>query len=67
MFATFLLLILFPVMCYIWIGAIVSLFKRSKNKSQNNHQSHGIDIQAREEEQRINEWGLDDDWRWRKL
>lgn len=67
MFAVFLLLILFPVMCYIWIGAIVSLFKRPKNKPQNNHQSYGIDIQAKEEEQRINEWGLDDDWRWGKL
>ena len=60
----FLLLVLLPVMFYIWIGAIVSLFKKPKDDK---NQSYSIDSRAKEEERRINEWGLDDDWRWGRL
>lgn len=60
----FLLLVLLPVMFYIWIGTIISLFKKPKDKK---NQSYHIDSRAKEEERRINEWGLDDDWRWGKL
>ena len=64
MASVFLLLVLLPVMFYIWIGTIVSLFKKPKDKK---NQSHYIDSRAKDEERRINEWGLDDDWRWGKL
>ena len=64
MASVFLLLVLLPVMFYIWIGAIVSLFKKPKDKK---NQLHHIDNRAKDEERRINEWGLDDDWRWGKL
>ena len=64
MASVFLLLVLLPVMFYIWIVAIVSLFKKPKDKK---NQLYHIDSRAKEEERRINEWGLDDDWRWRKL
>lgn len=64
MASVFLLLVLLPVMFYIWIGIIVSLFKKTKDKK---NQSYHIDNRTKEEERRINEWGLDDDWRWGKL
>ena len=64
MASVFLLLVLLPVMFYIWIGTIVSLFKKPKDKK---NQSYNIDSRAKDEERRINEWGLDDDWRWGKL
>ena len=64
MASVFLLLVLLPVMFYICIGTIVSLFKKSKYKK---NQSYHIDSRAKDEERRINEWGLDDDWRWGKL
>ena len=64
MASVFLLLVLLPVMFYIWIGTIISLFKKSKDKK---NQSYHIDSRTKDEERRINEWGLDDDWRWGKL
>ena len=64
MASVFLLLVLLPVMFYIWIGTIISLFKKPKDKK---NQSYYIDSRAKDEERRINEWGLDDDWRWGKL
>ena len=64
MASVFLLLVLLPVMFYICIGTIISLFKKPKDKK---NQSYGIDNHAKDEERRINEWGLDDDWRWGKL
>ena len=64
MASVFLLLVLLPAMFYICIGTIVSLLKKPKDKK---NQSHHIDIRAKDEERRINEWGLDDDWRWGKL
>lgn len=66
MFALMLIMILFPVMCYILIGTLISLFKKPKNKNEQKL-SNQIDTRAKEEERRINEWGLDDDWRWGKL
>ena len=64
MVSVFLLLVLLPVMFYILIGTIVSLFKNPKDKK---NQSYRIDSHAKDEDRRINEWGLDDDWRWGKL
>ena len=64
MASVFLLLVLLPVMFYIWIGTIISLFKKQKDKK---NQSYHIDSRVKDEERRINEWGLDDDWRWGKL
>ena len=66
MIATMLLLLIFPAMG-IWIVycTIVGLF--GKHDNQQNNQSYHIDSRAKDEERRINEWGLDDDWRWRKL
>ena len=66
MIATMLLLLIFPAIG-IWIVycTIVGLF--GKHDNQQNNQSYHIDSCAKEEERRINEWGLDDDWRWGRL
>ena len=64
MASVFLLLVLLPVTFYICIGTIISLFKNPKDKK---NQSYHIDNRAKDEERRINECGLDDDWRWGKL
>lgn len=53
MASVFLLLVLLPVMFYIWIGTIVSLFKKPKDKK---NQLYHIDSRAKEDERRINEW-----------
>ena len=37
------------------------------DNQQNNQSSYHIDSRTKEEERRINEWGLDDDWRWGRL
>lgn len=67
MFALMLIMLIFPAIG-IWTlyCVIVGLFGKHDNQ-QNNQSSYHIDSRAKEEEQRINEWGLDDDWRWRKL
>ena len=52
MASVFLLLVLLPVMFYICIGTIVSLFKKPKDKK---NQSYRIDSRAKDEERRINE------------
>ena len=66
MFALMLIMLIFPAIS-IWIlyCVIVGLF--GKHDNQQNNQSHHIDSRAKDEERRINEWGLDDDWRWGKL
>ena len=67
MIATMLLLLIFPAIG-IWIVycIIVGLLGKHDNQ-QNNQSSYHIDSRAKEEERRINEWGLDDDWRWGRL
>ena len=67
MIATMLLLLIFPAIG-IWIVycTIVGLFGKHDNQ-QNNQSFYHIDSRAKEEERRINEWGLDDDWRWGRL
>ena len=67
MIATMLLLLIFPAIG-IWIVycTIVGLFGKHDNQ-QNNQSSYHIDSRAKEEDRRINEWGLDDDWRWGRL
>ena len=49
MASVFLLLVLLPVMFYIWIGTIVSLFKKPKDKK---NQSYHIDSRAKVHTQR---------------
>lgn len=63
MFALMLIMLIFPAIG-IWTlyCVIVGLFGKHDNQ-----QSYHIDSRAKEEERRINEWGLDDDWRWGKL
>ena len=61
MASVFLLLVLLPVMFYIWIGTIISLFKKHKDKE---NKSHNMDSRAKDEERRIREWGVDEEWRW---
>lgn len=67
MFALMLIMLIFPAIG-IWTlyCVIVGLFGKH-DEPQNNQLSYHIDSRAREEERRINEWGLDDDWRWGKL
>lgn len=67
MFSVILIMLISPAIC-IWTlyCIIVGLFGKHNNK-QNHQLSYHIDSRAKEEEQRINEWGLDDDWRWKKL
>ena len=67
MIATMLLLLIFPALG-IWIVycTIVGLSEKHDNQ-QNNQSSYHIDSRAKEEERRINKWGLDDDWRWGRL
>ena len=66
MFALMLIMLIYPAIG-IWIVycTIVGLF--GKHDNQQNNQSYHIDSRAKDEERRINEWGLDDDWRWGKL
>lgn len=67
MIATMLLLLIFPTIG-IWIVycTIVGLFGKH-DKSQDNQYLYHVDSRAKEEERHINEWGLDDDWRWGRL
>ena len=67
MIATMLLLLISPAIG-IWIVycTIVGLFGKHDTQ-QNNQSSYHIDSRAKEEERRINKWGLDDDWRWGRL
>ncbi len=67
MFALMLIMLIFPAIG-IWIVycVIVGLFGKH-DEPQDNHRLYHIDSRAKEEERRINEWGLDDDWRWGKL
>lgn len=67
MIATMLLLLIFPAIG-IWIVycTIVGLLGKHDNQ-QNNQPYYHIDSRAKEEERRIHEWGLDDDWRWGRL
>lgn len=67
MFALMLIMLIFSAIG-IWTlyCTIVGLFGKH-DKQQNNQSSYHIDSRAKEEELRINEWGLDDDWRLRKL
>lgn len=67
MIATFLIMLIAPGMGIFILYCLISGLFNKHDKSQSNHLPHSIDVQARKEEQRINEWGLDDDWRWRKL
>ena len=63
MFATFLIMLIAPgVGIFVLYCVIRGLFCKH-DKPQNHQTIHYID----DEEQRINEWGLDDDWRWGKL
>lgn len=63
MFATFLIMLIAPGMCiFVLFCVIYGLFGKH-DKPQNHQRTHCID----DEEQRINEWCLDDDWRWGKL
>lgn len=63
MFATFLIMLIAPSMCiFVLFCVIYGLFGKY-DKPQNHQRIHYLD----DEERRINEWGLDDDWRWGKL
>ena len=66
MFALMLIMLIFPAIgiCILYC-VIVGLF--GKHDNQQNNQSYHIDSRTKEEERRINEWGLDDNWRWGKL
>ena len=67
MIATMLLLLIFPAIG-IWVVycTIVGLFGKH-DKPQDNQCLYHIDSRTKEEERQINEWGLDDDWRWGRL
>ena len=67
MIATMLLLLIFPAIG-IWIVycVIVGLFGKH-DKPQDNQCLYHVDNRTKEEERRINKWGLDDDWRWGRL
>ena len=66
MFAMFLIMLIAPGMgIFVLYCVIRGLF--GKHDNQQNNQSYHIDSRAKDEERRINEWGLDDDWRWGKL
>ena len=60
------MLIFFFFSIWILYCVIVGVFGKHDDE-QNNQQSYHIDSRAKDEERRINEWGLDDDWRWGKL
>ena len=63
MIATILLMLIFPgIGIWLMYCIIVGLFGNHDNQPP-----HHVDSRTKEEERRINEWGLDDDWRWRKL
>lgn len=63
MFAMFLIMLIAPgIGIFVLYCVICGLFGKH-DKPQNHQRIHYID----DEEQRINEWGLDDDWRWGKL
>lgn len=63
MFTTFLIMLIAPSMCiFVLFCVIYGLFGKH-DKPQNHQRVYYID----DEEQCINEWGLDDDWRWGKL
>lgn len=67
MISVMLIVLIAPVMgIYILYCLLCGLFGKH-DKQQNNQPSYHIDSRAKEEERRINEWGLDDDWRWGKL
>ena len=64
MLGVFLIVFLSPFLCIFWLCCLIrGITHKNNNKSQNNQSVHYID----DEERRINEWGLDDDWRWGKL
>ncbi len=63
MFATFLIMLIAPGMCIFVLYCVIRGLFGKHDKSNNHYSYHYID----DEEQRINEWGLDDDWRWGKL
>lgn len=67
MFALMLIMLIFPAID-IWIlyCVIVGLFGKHDNQ-QSNQSSYHIDSRTRKEEQQINKWRLDDDWRWGRL
>lgn len=67
MFATFLIMLITPSMGIFILYCLISGLIHKHDKPQNNPPSYHIDDRAKEEEWRINEWGLDDDWRWGKL
>lgn len=63
MLTTFLIMLIVPSMCiFVLFCVIYGLFGKH-DKPHNNKSYHHID----DEERRINEWGLDDGWRWGKL
>lgn len=63
MIATILLMLIFPgVAIWLMYCTIVGLFGNHDNQP-----SYRVDNRAKEEERRINEWRLDDNWRWGKL
>lgn len=63
MFAMFLIMLIAPGMgIFVLYCVICGLFGKH-DKSRNYYSYHYVD----DEEQRINEWGLDDDWNWGKL
>lgn len=67
MFATFLIMLIFPGVGIFLLHCLICGLFGKRDKPQNNLPSYHIDNRAEDEERRINEWGLDDDWRWGKL
>lgn len=63
MFAMFLIMLIAPGMGIFVLYCVIRGLFSKHDKSHNHHSHHYVD----DEERRINEWGLDDDWRWGKL
>ena len=63
MFAMFLIMLITPGMGIFVLYCVIRGLFGKHDKSHNHYSYHYVD----DEEQRINEWGLDDDWRWGKL